>query len=103
MFFSLSRESVSGLAFCSLGHSSTVDSCTMWALDALTSMHSKIHIELYSQPLSGGSNDNESVCSAVDLVDPWVGKIPWRRERLLTPVLWPGEFQPMGLQRVPHN
>ena len=22
----------------------------------------------------------------------WVGKIPWRRERLLTPVLWPGEF-----------
>ena len=21
-----------------------------------------------------------------------VGKIPWRRERLLTPVLWPGEF-----------
>ena len=24
--------------------------------------------------------------------DPWVGKIPWRRERLLTPVLWPGEF-----------
>ena len=24
--------------------------------------------------------------------DPWVGKIPWRRERLLTPVFWPGEF-----------
>jgi len=24
--------------------------------------------------------------------DPWVGKIPWRRERLPTPVLWPGEF-----------
>ena len=23
--------------------------------------------------------------------DPWVGKIPWRRERLLTPVFWPGE------------
>ena len=23
----------------------------------------------------------------------WVGKIPWRRERLLTPVFWPGEFQ----------
>ena len=22
--------------------------------------------------------------------DPWVGKIPWRREQLLTPVLWPG-------------
>ena len=25
--------------------------------------------------------------------DRWVGKIPWRRERLPTPVFWPGEFQ----------
>ena len=25
--------------------------------------------------------------------DPWVGKIPWRRERLPTLVFWPGEFQ----------
>ena len=24
--------------------------------------------------------------------DPWVGKIPWRRERLHTPVFWSGEF-----------
>ena len=24
--------------------------------------------------------------------DPEVGKIPWRRERLSTPVFWPGEF-----------
>ena len=24
--------------------------------------------------------------------DLWVGKTPWRRERLPTPVLWPGEF-----------
>ena len=23
---------------------------------------------------------------------PWVKKIPWRRERLPTPVFWPGEF-----------
>ena len=23
---------------------------------------------------------------------PWIGKIPWRRERLPTPVFWPGEF-----------
>ena len=23
--------------------------------------------------------------------EPWVGKIPWRRERLPTPVFWPGE------------
>ena len=24
--------------------------------------------------------------------DPWVEKIPWSRERLLTPVFWPREF-----------
>ena len=24
--------------------------------------------------------------------EPWVRKIPWRRERLPTPVFWPGEF-----------
>ena len=24
-------------------------------------------------------------------INPWVGKIPWRRERLSTPVFWPGE------------
>jgi len=24
--------------------------------------------------------------------DPWVGKFPWRRERLPIPVFWPGEF-----------
>ena len=23
---------------------------------------------------------------------PWVGKIPWKRERQTTPVLWPGEI-----------
>ena len=24
--------------------------------------------------------------------ETWVGKIPWRRERLPTPGFWPGEF-----------
>ena len=24
--------------------------------------------------------------------NPWVGKTPWRREQLPTPVFWPGEF-----------
>ena len=28
---------------------------------------------------------------------PWVGKMPWRSERLPTPVFWPGEFH--GLYR----
>ena len=43
-----------------------------------------------------GSADKESTCNAEDLgsipLDPWVRKIPWRRERLNTPVFWPGEF-----------
>ena len=25
-------------------------------------------------------------------VQSWVGKIPWRQERLSTPLFWPGEF-----------
>jgi hypothetical protein len=25
-------------------------------------------------------------------INPWVGKIPWRRERLPTPVSWPEKF-----------
>ena len=37
----------------------------------------------------------------------WVGKIPWRRERLPTPVFWPGELHglchPWGSQRVRHD
>ena len=40
--------------------------------------------------------------------NPWVGKIPWRRERLPMPVFWPGELhglcsQSMGLQKVRHD
>ena len=33
--------------------------------------------------------------------DPWVGKIPWRRERLPTPLFWPGEFH--GLYSLWHR
>ena len=36
----------------------------------------------------GGSDCKESVCNVRYLV----GKIPWRREQLPTPVFWPGEF-----------
>ena len=32
--------------------------------------------------------------------DPWIGKIPWRRERLLIPVYWPGEFLSYIVHRV---
>ena len=39
-------------------------------------------------------------------VDTWVGKIPWRRERLPNLVFWPREFhglQSRGSQRVRHS
>ena len=40
-----------------------------------------------------GSAGIESTCNAGDLgLTPWVGNIPSRRARLLTPVFWPGEF-----------
>ena len=44
-----------------------------------------------------GSAGKESACKAGDLgfspeFNPWVGKIPWRREWLATPVSLPGEF-----------
>jgi len=38
--------------------------------------------------------------------ETWVWSLGWRRERLPTPVFWPGEFhglQSMGLQRVRHD
>ena len=30
----------------------------------------------------------------------WVGKIPWRRDRLPTPVFWPGEFHGLYIHQV---
>ena len=39
-----------------------------------------------------GSAGKESACNAGDLGSiPGYGKTPWRRERLPTPVFWPGE------------
>ena len=40
----------------------------------------------------GGSAGKESTCSGQPGFDPWVGKIPWRREWLPTPVFLLGEF-----------
>ena len=50
-----------------------------------------------------GSAGKESAYNVEDLGSiPGVGKIPWKRERLPTPVSWLGEScgQSMGLQRV---
>ena len=40
-----------------------------------------------------GSAGKESACNVGDLGSiPGLRKFPWRRERLSTPVFWPGEF-----------
>ena len=41
--------------------------------------------------LPGGSNGKESACRRPGL-NPWLGKVPWRREWQSTPVLLLGEF-----------
>ena len=43
------------------------------------SLHAHTHIDTSTVHLRPG-------------IDPWVGKIPWRRERQPTPVFWPREF-----------
>ena len=41
----------------------------------------------------GGSDDKEFTCKVGEpRFDPWVEKIPWRREWLPTPVFLPGDF-----------
>ena len=61
--------------------------------------------------LSGGSDSKESAKYKTWL-NPWVRKLPWRRDWLSTPVFLPGEFhgeislagyKSMGSQRVEHN
>ena len=41
---------------------------------------------LVAQPVK-----NQPQCRRPKL-NPWVGKMPWRNERLPTPVSWPGKF-----------
>ena len=41
---------------------------------------------------SGGSDGKESACNMGDWGSIPGEKIPWKREWLLTPVFWPGEF-----------
>ena len=40
-----------------------------------------------SMGFPGDSAGKEFACNS-----PWIGKIPWRREQLPTPIFWPGEF-----------
>ena len=46
----------------------------------------------YPLQYSWASLVTQLVKNPLAMWDPWVGKIPWRRERLPTPVFWLREF-----------
>ena len=50
---------------------------------------STVYFVLGYQGFPGGSHSKESACN---VGDPWVRKIPWRREWLPTQYSWPEEF-----------
>ena len=58
---------------------------------------------------ASGSEGKGSACNARGGFDPWIGKIPWRRAWLPTPVFLPGEshgqrslvgYSPQGLTEL---
>ena len=61
--------------------------------------HSSCWASLVAQPVK-----NPSAMQERPGFNPWVWKIPWRREQLPTPVFWPGEFHglynPWGRQEL---
>ena len=64
------------------------------------------HLLLHYWGLPCGSAGKEPTCNAGPEFDSWVGKIHCRRERLPSPVFWPGEFHGRivhGAQRVRHE
>ena len=66
-------------------------SSSLSAIRVVSSAYLRLLIFLPASP--GGSDGKESACNAGDLgLIPGLGKIPWKREQLSTPVFWPGEF-----------
>ena len=52
-----------------------------------------VEIKSNQMGVPDGSDGTESTCNAGDLGSiPGLGRTPWRREWLPTPVFWPGDF-----------
>ena len=60
--------------------------------------HSSPYSFVYYLCILGASLVAHLVKNTPTMQETWVGKIPWRKERLPTPVFWPGELH--GLYRV---
>ena len=69
------------------------DSLKRIGKNQMYSMTKIIYIYTYivKQGFPGGASGKESTCRC--RLDPWVGKIPWRRAWQPTPVFLPGESQ----------
>ena len=57
-------------------------------------MTEQLSLSLWSFPCGTSGKELPCQCKRCKRLrlDPWVGKIPWRRERLPTPVFWLGKF-----------
>ena len=63
----------------------------------LTSLVASVENHLYDSPPDDRASLVTQMVKNLSAVqdtrfDPWVEKIPWRKEQLPTPVFWPGEF-----------
>ena len=75
-----------------------------------TNYHQIFVLSLYPHHgFPGGSDSKEPTCYSEDQIDPWVRKIPWRREWQPTPVFFPREshgqkslagYSPWGYKNV---
>ena len=55
-------------------------------------MRRELYRGSHTSGFPGGSDDKQSACNVGDLgLTPGLGRSPWRREWLPTPVFWPGE------------
>ena len=107
IFKILSNHQTVFQSFCSVLHFTT----TWWEVQLLYSLINTLYGQFWNFCYSdghvlgfpGGSAGEESTCNVGDLgLIPGLGRSPWRRERLPTPVYWPGEFHglysPWGLK-----
>ena len=67
--------------------------CKMSLLSPSNYYSGEIGIQPHTKGFPGDSNGKDSACNVGGpMFHLWVGKIPWKREWLPTPVFLPGEF-----------
>ena len=82
---------VGTLFFKTLSFSIYLYVCIYLAVSSQMQQAESLIFEAAYQIFPCSSVGKESACNAGDLVQSWVGKIPWRRKWQPTPVFLPGE------------